>query len=268
MIGHYLFLIIFSILILAPFVWVVISSLKSKDQYVMTPGSFPNPIHPENYIKAVQAVSFPTLFKNSLFLSSVSTAGAVIVSSMASFVLARYTFKLSKLCYTYLLMGMMIPLNAAIIPLFLFFRNVGLLNTYQGVLIPYIAFQIPMGIFLITNYMKTIPAELEESAIIDGCGGGKLFLQIILPLSRPILATYAIITFIGLWNEFLFALVLLTGEKFRTIPLGLATFRGQYDTNATVMLAATVISIIPVIIIYVLLRDNIVKGMTAGAVKG
>jgi raffinose/stachyose/melibiose transport system permease protein len=125
-----------------------------------------------------------------------------------------------------------------------------------------------MGIFLLTNYMKTIPMELEESALIDGCSAFRLFAQIIIPLSRPILATFAIISFMGLWNEFLFALVFLTGDRFYTIPLGLATFRGQYNTNTTVMLAGTVISIVPTIIIYIALRNNIIKGLTSGAIKG
>jgi raffinose/stachyose/melibiose transport system permease protein len=268
MAGNYIFMCLFSLIILAPFLWTLSSSLKTKDQFIKEPGAFPNPMRLQNYSDAFKAVNFPNLFKNSIFISLVSVAGAVLVTSLAAFVLARYKFRINKIIYTYFLMGMMIPLNAAIIPLFLSLRNMSLLNTYQGVIIPYIAFQIPMGVFLITNYMKIIPMEFEESAVIDGCGTIRLFSYIILPLSRPILATFSIISFMGLWNEFLFALIFLSGEKFHTIPLGLATFRGQYETNTTIMLAGTVISIIPTIIIYIVLRNNIIKGLSSGAIKG
>ncbi|MDR1948169.1 MAG: carbohydrate ABC transporter permease [Spirochaetaceae bacterium] len=266
--GHYLFLGLFSLLILAPFTWTVFNSLKSRDQFIQEPGAFPNPVLFRNYANAFKSVNFPNLFKNSFFFSSVSVLGALAVTALAAYVLARYRFRINKFVYTYFLMGMMIPLNAAIIPLFLGLRNMGLTNTYQGVIIPYITFQIPMGVFLLTNYMKLIPMEFEESALMDGCSALRLFARIIMPLSRPILATFAIISFMGLWNEFLFALVFLTGEKFYTIPLGLATFRGQYDTNTTVMLAGTVISIVPTLVIYIALRNNIIKGLTSGAIKG
>ena len=266
--GHYVFLFLFSVIVIAPFLWTISASLKTRDQFTTRPGTFPNPIRLQNYSDAFLAVNFPNLFKNSIFISTVSVIGAVFVTSLAAFVFARYRFRINKFLFNYFLIGMMIPINAAIIPLFLGFRNIGLTNTYLGVIIPYITFQIPMGVFLLTNYMKIIPMELEESAEIDGCGAIRLFTHIIMPLSRPILATFAIISFMGLWNEFLFVLVLLTGERFHTIPLGLATFRGQYDTNTTVMLAGTIISIIPTIIIYVLLRNNIIKGLTSGALKG
>jgi raffinose/stachyose/melibiose transport system permease protein len=266
--GHYIFMVVFSLLIIAPFLWTLSSSLKTKDQFIKDPGAFPNPVRLKNYSDAFNAVNFPNLFKNSIFISLASVTGALLITSLAAFVLARYKFYINKIIYNYFLLGMMIPINAAIIPLFLGLRDIGLINTYQGVILPYIAFQIPMGIFLITNYMKTIPMEFEESAVIDGCSAIRLFSHIILPLSRPILATFSIISFMALWNEFLFALIFLSGEKFYTIPLGLATFRGQYDTNTTVMLAGTVISIIPTIIIYIILRNNIIKGLTSGAIKG
>jgi raffinose/stachyose/melibiose transport system permease protein len=268
LIGHYIFLVFFSLVVLLPFLWIFLSSLKTKTQYLREPAAFPNPIYWKNYADAFKAINIPNLFKNSILISAISVLGDVIIISLAAYVLARHFFKVNKYLYNYFLAGMMIPLNAAIIPLFVNLRKVGLINTYGGVIIPYIAFQIPLGIFLFVNYMKTIPAELEESAIIDGCGDLRLFSSIILPLSRPILATFSIITFMALWNEFMFALVFLTGIKFQTVPLGLATFRGQYETNTTAMLAGAVIAMIPTIIIYICLRRQIMNGMTAGAIKG
>ncbi len=267
-IKHYIFLGISISMVILPFLWVLISSLKTKSQFMVDPYGLPDPVMYENYADAFQSINMPNLFKNSIFISLTSVLGALLVASAAAFVLARCSFKINKWIYSFFLIGMMIPLNAAIIPLFITLKNVKLTNTYAGIIIPYIAFQIPMGIFLLTNYIKTIPNELEEAAIIDGCSVVQLFIKVIVPLSKPIFATFSIITFMSLWNEFLFALVFLTGEEFQTVPLGLASFRGQYDTNTTVMLAGTVIAMIPTLIIYVLLRDNIVKGMTAGAVKG
>lgn len=266
--GHYIFLTVLAVLIVVPFLWVIVTSLKTKDQFMMNPMGLPVPAHFENYAEAWRTINIPNLFKNSLLISSVSVAFSLALVSVASFVLARFTFKVNRWIYNFFLMGMMIPLNAAIIPLFLSIKDLGLSNTYLGVILPYASFQIPIGIFLVTNYMKTIPMDLEEAAVMDGCGILQLFGKIILPLSKPVFATFSIISFMGIWNDFLFALVMLTGEKYQTVPLGLAAFRGQYDTNTTVMLAATVICMIPTLVVYVILRDNIVKGMTAGAVKG
>jgi raffinose/stachyose/melibiose transport system permease protein len=267
-IGHYVFLLFFSFVVLLPFLWIILSSLKTKTQYLREPAAFPHPVSWGNYADAFRAINIPNLFKNSMFISAVSVFGDIIIISLAAYVIARYSFRAGKYLYNYFLIGMMIPLNAAIIPLFINLRSVGLINTYGGVIIPYIAFQIPLGVFLFVNYMKSIPVELEESAIIDGCGELRLFFAIILPLSRPILATFSIISFMSLWNEFLFALIFLTGTKFQTVPLGLATFRGQYESNTTAMLAGAVITMIPTIIVYICLRRQIMKGMTAGAIKG
>lgn len=266
--GYYIFLGVTSLIILIPFIWVLMASLKTKSQYLVDPNSWPNPMMFSNYIEAFQTINMPNLFKNSILLSVSSVVGALVLTTMSAFVLSRFHFSINRFVYAYYMMGMMIPLNAAIIPLFINLKTVGLTNSYIGVIIPYIAFNTPMGIFLITNYMNTIPRELEEAAVIDGCNSAQLLVKVLVPIAKPIFATYSIVSFMSLWNEFLFALVLLTGEQFQTVPLGLATFRGQYDTNTTVMLAATVIAMTPTIIVYILLRDQIVKGMTAGAVKG
>lgn len=265
---QYVFLTFLSVVILLPFFWLITSSLKSRDQFMMEPMSLPNPVTWTNYVKAYTSINMLNLFKNSLFITVTSVVVSLLFISAAAYVLARFDFRINKVIYQFFLLGMMIPLNAAIIPLFLTLRNIGITNTYLGVIVPYITFQIPIGIFLITNFMKSIPLELEEAAIMDGCNIVQRFIYLFAPLSKSIFATYSIVSFISLWNEFLFALVFLTGDEYKTVPLGLANFRGEFSTNTTVMLAATVIAVLPTIIIYLLLRDHIVKGMTAGAVKG
>ena len=267
-IGAYVFLILMTFFVLIPLFWVLMNSLKSKSQYLIDPNGFPKELMFSNYLEAFKTINMPTLYKNSFFLSIVSVAGALLFTAPASFVLARYKFKINKSIYAFFLIGMMIPLNAAIIPLFVNLKSLGLTNSYLGVIIPYIAFQTPMGIFLITNYMKGIPDDIEEAAILDGCNNLQLMGHIFIPISKPIFATYTIITFMAIWNEFLFALVFLTGDQYKTVSLGLAAFRGQYDTNTTCMLAATIMAMLPMIIVYILLHDQIIKGMTAGATKG
>lgn len=264
----YAFLALASIVVILPFLWVIMASFKTNGEYMMDPVSFPVSFHFQNYIDAFQSIHMLTLFKNSLLIATVSVLGCLLLVSMASYALSRFTLRINKWIYSYFLLGLMIPVNAAIIPLYIAMKKVGLLDTYAAVIIPYIAFNIPMGIFLITNYMRTIPRELEEAAIIDGCNIFKLFSHVMFPLSRPIFATYSIITFIGLWNEFTFSLVFLSGQEMRTVPIGLASFRGEFETNTPAMLAGTVIAVIPVLIVFVLLRKQILQGMTTGAVKG
>lgn len=264
----YIFLTLASVIVILPFLWVIMASFKTNGEYMLNPVSFPDAFYFQNYIDAFRSIHMLTLFKNSLMIASVSVLGSLLFVSMASYALARFSLRINKWIYSYFLLGLMIPVNAAIIPLYIAMRKVGLLDTYAAVIIPYIAFNIPMGIFLITNYMRTIPRELEEAAIIDGCSVFKLFSHIMFPLSRPIFATYSIITFINIWNEFTFSLVFLSGQEMRTVPIGLASFRGEFETNTPAMLAGTVIAVIPVLIVFVLLRKQVLQGMTTGAVKG
>jgi len=265
---HDIFLITHTLVILLPLVWIVLTSFKSNPELMRNPYGLPERLLLSNYAEAWKTVDMPNLFKNSIFICSVSVICIIFVSSMASYAFSRFTLKINSYIYNFILIGMMIPLNAAIIPLFINIRKLGLLNSYAGVIIPYTAVYIPVSTFLITAYMKNIPNEVEEAAVIDGCGILKLFTHIIIPLSKPIFATMSIIAFMNLWNEFLFALVFLSGTKQRTIPIGIAAFKEQYFTNYTMMMAGTVMAIIPPILIYIVLREHIIKGIAAGAVKG
>ena len=266
--SHYWFLSLYSLVVLFPFAWLLVTSFKTNSEIANQPFGFPAQLNFQNYVDAWTSIKMLTLFKNSIFICTVSVLMIVFVAALAGYVLSRYRFKINSLIYGFFIMGMMIPMNAAIIPLFINMKWMGLRGSYFAVIFPYIAFNLPMAIFLITTYMKGIPEEIEEAAVIDGCGAGRIFFNIILPLSKPILSTTAIIVFMFLWNEFLFALVFLPGNDYHTIPLGIMSFKGQYSTNFAMQTAGMVIAIIPTVFIYLFLSDKIINGMTAGAVKG
>ena len=175
---------------------------------------------------------------------------------------------MNKFIYTFFIFGLLIPIHATLVPMFILMRNLGLLDTPITLIFPYIAFHLPITIFILTSFMKAFPKDIEESAIMDGCGIFRVFWSIILPMSRPALATVVILNFIYNWNEFSFALVLINDPGLQTLPLGLANFAGQFTTNYGAQMAGLTMSLIPIVIFYFLLEKEIVQGMTAGAVKG
>jgi raffinose/stachyose/melibiose transport system permease protein len=178
------------------------------------------------------------------------------------------TWKLSGLVYNLFLLGMMIPVYALIIPLFSIFKSMGLLNTYLSVIIPQIAVGLPMSIFIICGFMRGIPRDLEEAAIIDGCSIFRCFFSIILPIAKSSVVTVAVVQFINVWNDLLLPRIFLTDSEMMTLPVGLTNFQAMYSTDYVGEVAAVIITIIPTIIVYIILHKQIMEGMVAGAVKG
>ena len=265
---HYIFLGFCALIILVPFVWLLMTAFKDNGEFMMRPYQWPQSFSLDNFAAAWRTINMPRLFKNSAIITVISVILIVVFAAMAAYTISRFRLKINKLLSGYFLLGMMIPLNAAIIPLFLTMRNLHLTNSYAGVIISYVAFNMPISIYLVSNYMRGIPDEIEESAVIDGCGIARLFIRIILPLARPICITVAIMIFMQLWNEFQFALIFLPNESYYTLPIGLSAFRGQYSTDYGVMVAGMTIAAIPTLVVYFSMSDLIMKGMTAGAVKG
>lgn len=258
-----------SIIVIIPLFWVAVTSLKSSVQILNGgPFSLPKPVMLENYIYAWTRAQLGQRIGNSILICTTSVVTLLCISSMAGFAFGRFKSRLGRIAYMFIVAGMMIPLGAGIIPLFTNLRSLGLIDTYWGVIFPYVGFHVPIATFLTTGFMKELPHELDESATIDGAGLLTRFLRITLPLSTPVLATTAIVVFMQLWNEFLFALVFLNSPSKKTLPLGIMEFKGQYSINVGGMMAAVIIAIIPTLIAYVFLRDRIIKGMTAGAIKG
>ncbi|MEK5038176.1 carbohydrate ABC transporter permease [Sporosarcina sp. FSL K6-3457] len=264
----YLILGIFSLVNVYPIVWMVINSFKSESEFIVNQFGFPKVFVLENFINAWEIANLGVLFKNSIFICVIATGITVFLGALASYFLSRFTFKMNKLIYTFFIFGLLIPIHATLVPMFILMRNLGLLDTPVTLIFPYIAFHLPITIFILTSFMKAFPKDIEESAIMDGCGIFRVFWSIILPMSRPALATVVILNFIYNWNEFSFALVLINDPGLQTLPLGLANFAGQFTTNYGAQMAGLTMSLIPIVVFYLLLEKEIVQGMTAGAVKG
>ncbi len=270
-IGKYAFniiMILFSITCIFPVIWILYSSLKTKDEFMLDIISLPARPRLDNYYHAFVEGKMYTYFISSIFNSSTTVFLVILIAFCIGYVLSRYRFKGRNFIYTLFIAGMLIPVYALIVPLFVQFKVLGFYDRFFTLIIPYIAIRLPLAIFLFESFIKTIPVELDEAAYMDGASTFFTMSRIILPVCKPVLSTILILAFLDTWNEFPFALVLVTKEVYRTIPVGLTNFYGQYTTDYTTLMAAMVLSILPVIIVYLLFNKKIIQGMTAGAVKG
>lgn len=263
----YLFLILMLLLTGYPFLWMFISSFKTNIEFFDNPWGLPKTWVVENYTNAWEN-GIQNYLLNSLIVTFVTVVGTLLTAAMISFILARRPFKGSGLLLSLFVTGIIIPFHSTLIPLFLIMQKLHLLNTRFSLYLPYIAFSLPVAVFLLYGFFKQLPKELEEAALIDGSGIYRMFFQIFLPLSRAILATVAILAAINAWNEFMLALVFLSDNTIQTLPIGLMSFQGAFTTDYAGVSAALVMSALPVILLYVLFQENVTKGLTAGAVKG
>jgi raffinose/stachyose/melibiose transport system permease protein len=264
----YLILLIYSIANIYPIIWMIINSFKTEQEFSLNKFNLPSVFRWENYVSAWESANFSTFFFNSAVISGISTIATVFLGAIAAYFISRFDFKYKKVIYTIFVFGMLIPIHATLLPVFLLMKNLGIINTYASLILPYIAFNLPITIYILVSFMNSLPKEIEESAVMDGCGIYRVFWSIILPMSRPALATVAILNFIHHWNEFSFALVLISDPDIKTLPLGLATFAGEYTANYVTQMAGLTMALVPTIVIYLLMEKHLVKGMTAGAVKG
>lgn len=244
----------------------VLDSLKTQTDLVTNFVGLPKAVSFDSY-KAVFSGDFIRYFVNSLILTVCGTAGCMLLSSMAAYGIARYEFKGKSFLSSYFLVGMMVPIQVSILPLFLMLRKMGLLNNLFGMILIYIS-GISMSCLIFQKFFRTIPKALEESARLDGCHDLKVFFKIILPICKPVLFTMALITAIGQWNDFYMPMVLLGDKKVTTLTLAIYRYIGQFIRYMSESMAAVVITLIPIIIIYFLFSSQIVEGLTGGAVKG
>jgi raffinose/stachyose/melibiose transport system permease protein len=264
----YLILIIYALVDAYPILWMILNSFKSEKEFSLNPFGIPHQFVLENYANAWETANLGVLFFNSVFVSGIAVAITIFVGSLASYFLSWFKFKMNKFVHSFFIFGMLIPLHSTLVPMFILIKDLGLLNNRFTLILPYVAFNLPITIFILVSFMKAFPKEIEESAIMDGCGIFRIFWSIILPMTRPALASVIILNFINNWNEFSFALVLVNNSDLKTLPLGLASFAGQYTTNYGAQMAGLTMVLLPTLLFYLLLEKEIVKGMTSGAVKG
>ncbi len=255
------------LVIFAPLVWIILNSLKTNQELFMNSLALPKVWKFSNYAKAWN-LGLYRYFGNSLLVSTASLSMIIALSSLLAYGITRFRAKYAGVIFIIVLGGMALSEQIALVPLYKILKVFHIFDTYFAVILPYIAFRIPFTVFLMRAYFLSIPRELEEAAIVDGYNSFQIFLRIIVPISKPILASCAIVNLNFVWNEFLFANVFLNNKKIQTIPIGLMTFKGDLKIDYTTTLAGLIIASLPLILLFIFMSKQFVRGLTAGAVKG
>ena len=268
--GHpivYVLSLVLVLICVTPVVYIIIGGFRTNSQITRDPAGMPNPWNFENYKTVFASNTFWSELVSSLIVSLGTMVGVVALALMVSFVIARYRFRLNKALYSLFAAGMMFPITVAITPLYLLLRNLHLINSHLGIVLPQIAFGLPQAIIIMVPFLKSIPLELEEAAELDGCSRLGFFFRMVLPLSGPGVATVAILTFVSSWNAYMLPLFLLNDSSKYTLPLGVQMFSSQHSVDTAQVLAFTSLSMIPALICFTIFQKKIVGGL-AGAVKG
>jgi len=262
-------LIIFSLIIISPFYLLIVNSLKSVNEFFVSPFSLPEVYEWSNFSKAWTEGNLFRCLINTILTTGGALVLIIFCSSTAAFALSRKRFrKLNNFLYIFFLVGVMIPSNVSIVPLALHMKFLNLSNSLIGLILVFTAFTIPFSTFIMYGFIKNIPEELTEAAIIDGCNNFGIYFRIILPLARSGLVTVAIFEGVFIWNNLLFPLVLITSANKKTLPIGLLSFRGEFISEYTLMFAGIIISSLPLVLLYLILQSRFIEGMSSGALKG
>jgi len=251
-----------------PFLWLVLASLKTNAELLNNPFELPAVFQFKNYSNAIKEAGLGRLIINSLVISTSATFLNILFSSMCAFAIARHTFWGNNVLFLMITAGILVPLNALIIPYFAIINFLNLYDTRIGLILVYCAVGLPVSTFILTEFFKSIPKEIEEASFLDGCNFASRYFKIMLPLALPGLATAGTFQFILCWNEFIYAMLLTSSTDIRTIQFGISYFTNQFFSDYVGMFAAVVISIIPSITVFILFQERVINGLTAGSVKG
>jgi ABC-type glycerol-3-phosphate transport system permease component len=252
-----------------PFLWMGVSSIKTLPElYTVPPIWWPKTPTFDNYYKVLFESNIPRYFLNSVVISVGSTVLALLLAIFASYGFARFEFRGKPLLQSFVLVGQLLPTAAIIVPLFITLRVLGLVNTYWGLILVYMIITLPLSVWMLTSYFKAIPVELEEAAIIDGASRIGILFRITLPLSTPGIVAVVVYAFVTTWNEFVFALCFATDSSVKTLPIGLAEFSTEFNTDWGAVMAASVVMTLPIALLFFSMQRLFVGGLTAGATKG
>jgi N-acetylglucosamine transport system permease protein len=260
---------IFMGLVVFPMLWTVFASFKTSPEIFNDPWGIPDVFQFQNYINAWTKMNAGTYMMNSVIVSVGSLILITALGSMIAYVLARYEFPGNRMIYFFFISGMVIPAFLLYIPAWFLHRSLGLLDTYWSLIIQYTAFNLPFTVFMLQSFFKTLPKELEEAAVVDGASLFTVFWKIMLPLSKSGLLTVSVFNFLGVWNEFTWALITISNENIKTLPLGAVNIMQQakYATDWGAMFAGFVIILIPTFAVYILFQSKLTEGITVGALK-
>jgi raffinose/stachyose/melibiose transport system permease protein len=265
-VSYLIFLAVF-VVVVFPLVWMFYTSFKEQWQIFADPFALPASLNVANYVNAWTTGDFGRYFLNSVLVTVPSVVGVLLVSALAAFAFARFRFRGANALFYFILIGIMVPPQAIVIPAFQLISSLGLISTFAALFFTYLSW-CPVGVFILHAFFKSLPEELFDAAKVDGAGSFRAFWQIALPLAMPALATVSIFYFVWVWNDFLYPLLYLQKDTMSTIPLGLMLFNGRYQTDWGMQSAALSIATFVPLAFYMLFQDKFVKGLTAGAVKG
>jgi raffinose/stachyose/melibiose transport system permease protein len=262
-------MIVFTVMAVYPLIWLAIQSFKTTQEYLTTSKlALPKLWFTGNYPYTWKLGKFAVLLMNSLFYTVITVAAVVTLGLMAGFAFAKIKMKLTPFFHGLFIIGILLTLQSIMVPLFLMINAMGLYNTRLGVLIPYIGLGLPIGVYLSTEFIKSIPIALIESARLDGASYLRIFLSIIFPMCAPVAVTIGVLTFTGTWNEFMLINILTSDDAIKSLPVGINRFSGALASDYGKQFSALVIGLIPMLIFYLLVRKQLTKGVAAGAVKG
>lgn len=265
-----LYMVAFAVLgvIIIPVAYAALGGFRDTGQLTAQPAGLPNPWVFVNYADILSSGSFWQQVYNSTLIALITVALVLPVASLAAFVIARFRYRGREATYTLFTLGLLFPVAVAILPLFIVIRQLGLLNTPLGVALPQAAFQLPLSIVILRPFFASIPLELEEAAVLDGAGPLRFYWSVLLPLSRPVMSTIAVLTVVTSWNAFLLPLLILTESTAWTLPVGVTNFSTEYTTDTARVLAFTTLAMVPALVFYMFAERQIVTGLSSGAIKG
>ncbi|MFC3768583.1 carbohydrate ABC transporter permease [Paenibacillus sp. GCM10012303] len=259
---------VLALLFLAPFYFVIVNSFKSFGDLLVNSANLPKSLHFENYTRVWEITQFPKVLTNSLIITVASNIGLVLISSMAAYRMVRVPSRLNKLLLLGFVSAMVIPFQSVMIPLVRVADWLNLMDNRLGLVICYFGFGVSLNLFLYHGFIKSIPLEVEESAVVDGCSPFGVFWRIVFPLLKPMTVTIVLLNSLWIWNDFLLPLLILSSPDLRTIPLATYSFFGQYTKQWDLALAGLVLSVTPIVIFFLAMQRHIIEGITAGSVKG
>jgi raffinose/stachyose/melibiose transport system permease protein len=264
----YVILSILAVIQLFPLIWLLDFSLNtSKDLFGKYILKWPSPPQWGNYVKAWVSGKVPQYFVNSLLVVSATIIISTVLILMLSYAFIRMRWKLRKRVFDIILLGLMIPIHVTLLPNFITFGWIGIRDSYLGLIVPYVAFALPFGVFLLSSFIEGLPISMEESAVIDGASAWRILFSIVFPLTKPAIITIIVTTFLNSWNEFIMAAIYLKNDALRTLPFAVYNFMGMYSADYAPQFAVMALTAIPSIVIYILLNEQMTKGIMLGAVK-
>ena len=256
------------VLFFVPIYAMIIISLKTTRELIYSPLAFPKSVYVQNFKDAWKLLNLGTVYKNSLVVATVSVVIRILLAAMASFTLAKRVNRFNRFLYVLFLSGLMIPIYTVLVPLLRLIKNLGLMNSHLGLIVVYIAMGMPFAVFMLTGFVKAIPNELLEAAVLDGCSVYRTFWTIVFPLLKPAITTLFILDFLSVWNDFLLPMLTLSDNSLKTVTVAMYNFYGEFGSRWEMTFAGYTLAIIPIVIVYLLLQKNIVEGIMIGAVKG